>query len=141
MAKPHISTRIDEGFHDEIEEYAEEHDISRAEAMRRLLRNGLDYDNAEELRDAQEELREDMDEMCDVIIPDGGRAITDEVDMLRNELAQLRQYLGGAVVLSTLLYAALLIAVSELIPLLSVVLIPLAPVLVLAYQRVRGAEQ
>jgi hypothetical protein len=72
MAKPQIATRVDDEFYEDFLEYAEEHDISKAEAMRNLLRDGLEHNNTQQLRKTQEELRDEMSEVRDEIIADGG---------------------------------------------------------------------
>lgn len=135
MAKPQLSARVDDGIHAEVVEYAEEEDISNAEAMRRIIHDGLEYRKRQELRDTQQEIKEemdavreiqeDMDEVRDVIITDGGQSITDEVDALRSELDNLQQYLTVSLILATVLYGVLGIFSASLPVALSVGLIPI----------------
>jgi hypothetical protein len=128
MAKPHISTRLDEGFHDEIVQYAEDHDISKAEAMRTLLRNGLDHDSTEEIREGM-----------DVIIEDGGHVLSDdiqqvggrlakvegELSQVERELSQTQSRQSVLVILAVLLYAVAASNISTVIGLLGVVFVGL----------------
>lgn len=67
MAKPQVATRVDTGTKRSVEEYAEEKDITEAEAMRRLLSRGLDYEagrltatDGGEVREATEELYQNL---------------------------------------------------------------------------------
>jgi|APHM01.1.fsa_nt_gi Ribbon-helix-helix protein, copG family. len=71
MAKPQISTRVDDELKQQIDEYAEENNTSKAEAMRILLRDGLEYDSTEEIREGMGK-----------IIQDGGHVLADDMDQL-----------------------------------------------------------
>ena len=56
----HISVKIDEELGEQVDEYADdEHQGVRSDAVRDLLRRGLDYDSMKaELDDARRQLRE-----------------------------------------------------------------------------------
>jgi hypothetical protein len=44
MAKTQIATRIDDTLKQRIDDYAERHDVTKAEAQRHLLARGVDYE-------------------------------------------------------------------------------------------------
>jgi len=44
MAKDRIQGRVDDTRKREVEQYAEEHDVTQSEALRRLLGRGIDYE-------------------------------------------------------------------------------------------------
>jgi predicted transcriptional regulator len=44
MAKTQIATRIDDTLKRRIDDYAERHDVTKAEAQRHLLARGIDYE-------------------------------------------------------------------------------------------------
>lgn len=51
MAKSRIQTRVDDTRKREVERYADEHDITQAEAVRRLVGRGIDYEQGLLTRD------------------------------------------------------------------------------------------
>jgi len=69
MARTQIATRVTPDLRDEIEEYADEHKITKAEAMRRLLSSGLDVENGEATMPA-DEIRADLRELQERIDAD-----------------------------------------------------------------------
>ena len=147
MPKPQISARFDESFYDQITEYAEENDMSQAEAMRSLARQGIEHDNTQELRELQEELRDEISEVRGAIITDGGEPVTEEVTALKSELRDVKhkqeqtdQYLIVAVILAVLLYSVSIVALSSLLPLVSLVLFPIGAVLAYIVKRTRGGD-
>ena len=147
MAKPQIATRVDDAFYENILDYADENDVSQAESMRKLLRDGLEHDNTQELRESQQELRDEMSEVRDVIITDGGQPLTEEMTALKSELRDVKhkqeqtdQYLIVAVILAVLLYSVSIVALSSLLPLVSLVLFPIGAVLAYIVKRTRGGD-
>jgi hypothetical protein len=44
MAKTQIATRVDDTLKQRIDDYAERHDVTKAEAQRHLLSRGIDYE-------------------------------------------------------------------------------------------------
>jgi len=60
MPRPQLQARFPEDTADAVEEYADEHDISRSEAMRRLVDEGLASRKREEIREGLEEIGEEM---------------------------------------------------------------------------------
>jgi antitoxin component of RelBE/YafQ-DinJ toxin-antitoxin module len=67
MAKPTVSARVEEGTYEDFEEFVEENGMSKAEALRLLLRDGLEANE----QDIEKELREIRDKIPRT---DGGRA-------------------------------------------------------------------
>lgn len=45
MAKPQVHARLDETRKRDVEEFSEKHDVTQAEAVRRLLARGIDYEH------------------------------------------------------------------------------------------------
>ncbi len=60
MPRPQLQARFPEDTADAVEEYADEHDISRSEAMRRLVDEGLASRKREGIREDLEEIGEEM---------------------------------------------------------------------------------
>lgn len=85
MAKEHISSRVDKTTKREVEQFAEERDITQSEAVRLLVDRGIDYERGR--------LRSDDDE--------GGASVWDIARWLSLAFA-----LAGCVVGATLFYAA-----------------------------------
>jgi hypothetical protein len=71
MARTQIATRVTPDLRDEIEEYANKHKITKAEAMRRLLSSGLDVENGKATMPA-DEIRQDLRELQERIDADQG---------------------------------------------------------------------
>jgi len=124
MAKPQIATRVDDAFYEKILDYADENDVSQAEAMRKLLRDGLEHDNTQELRESQQELRDEMSEVRDVIITDGGHRLTEKINQLEagqqeleRELAQTHQSESRLIVLAAILFVVATTSVSSVVSL------------------------
>jgi Flp pilus assembly protein TadB len=147
MAKPQVGTRVEEELNEQINEYVEEKGITKAEAMRILLRDGLEHDNTQELRELQEELRDEISEVRGAIITDGGQPLTEEMTALKSELRDVKtkqeqtdQYLIVAVILAVLLYSVSIVALSSLLPLVSLVLFPIGAVLAYIVKRTRGGD-
>jgi len=92
--KPQINTRIDESLYEEFEEYRQERDITKAEAGRRLIADGLNAQDRDEMR---KELRSIRDRIPRT---DGGKAASaQEVKRLqkqqnRQQKAEVFQNLG-----------------------------------------------
>lgn len=88
MPRKQLQARFDPDVVEAVEAYADDHDISRSEAMRRMLRGGLSAQGYE------------------IATPDGGTTTADALDELRSEQTehfdQLRQdlqiLLGGLAV-------------------------------------------
>lgn len=78
MAKPRVQTRVDPSVDREIDAYADENDMSKAEAVRRLLSDGLEEQRA---------------------VTDGGEVVT-RLDEIR--AAQVRQERADALQTSAL---------------------------------------
>ena len=138
---------MEEELNEQINEYVEEKGITKAEAMRILLRDGLEHDNTQELRELQEELRDEISEVRGAIITDGGEPVTEEVTALKSELRDVKhkqeqtdQYLIVAVILAVLLYSVSIVALSSLLPLVSLVLFPIGAVLAYIVKRTRGGD-
>ncbi len=147
MAKPQIATRVDDAFYEKILDYADENDVSQAEAMRKLLRDGLEHQDDEQMREDVRELRESQQELRGAIITDGGEPLTEEVTALKSELRDVKhkqeqtdQYLIAAVILAVLLYSVSIVALSSLLPLVSLVLFPIGAVLAYIVKRTRGGD-
>lgn len=79
MAKPTISGRVEEGLHQDFEEFVEKNNISKAEGLRLLLRDGLKSNQ----QDIEQELRDIRDKIPDA---DGGKvASARELNRLNKE--------------------------------------------------------
>lgn len=72
MARKQLQARFDPDVVDAVEDYADDHDISRSEAMRRMLRSGLSSNGYE------------------IAVADGVGAVG-EIEKLRNDLTQMEQ--------------------------------------------------
>jgi len=99
MAKPQISTRVDNELKEQINEYAEENNTSKAETMRILLRDGLEHQDDEQMREDVREVRK--------AITDGG--FPEEVSQIQTEMEGLQQEVDSLKLNQT---ALLLIAVA-----------------------------
>jgi Flp pilus assembly protein TadB len=99
MAKPQISTRVDNELKKQINEYAEENNTSKAETMRILLRDGLEHQDSEQMREDVREVRK--------AIADGG--FPEEVSQIQTEMEGLQQEVDSLKLNQT---ALLLIAVA-----------------------------
>jgi len=93
MAKPQVSARLDEGLHDDFEEFVDKNGLTKAEALRMLVRDGLEANE----QDISEELRNIRDRIPRT---DGGKAASArEVERLqkqqnRQQKAEVFQNLG-----------------------------------------------
>jgi len=80
MSRTQIATRVTDGKHDEIKSYADEHDLTQAEAMRQLIDAGLDVKNGMATMPA-DEIRADLRELQDSLADDDqGDADDDQVE-------------------------------------------------------------
>jgi hypothetical protein len=77
MARTQIATRVTPDLRDEINEFADEHKITKAEAMRRLLSSGLDVERGRATMPA-DEIRQDLRELQERIDADQGDADADQ---------------------------------------------------------------
>jgi capsule polysaccharide export protein KpsC/LpsZ len=57
MPRPQLQARFPEDTADAVEEYANEHDVSRSEALRRLVDEGLSARKRKEMREDLEEIK------------------------------------------------------------------------------------
>jgi len=124
MAKPQISTRVDNELKEQINEYAEENNTSKAETMRILLRDGLEHQDDEQMREDVREVRDEMSEVRDVIITDGGQPLTEKINQLEagqqeleRELAQTHQSESRLIVLAAILFVVATTSVSSVVSL------------------------
>lgn len=88
--KRQYQTRLDSDMADRVDQYAEEHDLTDAEAIRRLVARGLDHLDeetmtAEEMRDELDILRNDLYDTFE----------TDETDS-EADVARFRQAGAGS---------------------------------------------
>jgi|APHM01.1.fsa_nt_gi hypothetical protein len=128
MGKPQISARFDESLYEEIIQYADENDMSQAEAMRRLTQDGLEYEDNRAVREGM-----------DMIIEDGGHVLSDdiqqvgerlakvegELSQVEGELSQTQSRQSTLVILAVILYAVAAANISTVIGVLGVVLVGL----------------
>jgi predicted DNA-binding protein len=68
--KKQYQTRLDPDTADKVDTYAEQQDVTKAEALRRLVAHGLDHADEEAMTAA--EIREDLAEIRDRLDTDDG---------------------------------------------------------------------
>ena len=79
MARTQIATRVTDDLRDEIDEFADENNLTKAEAMRRLLSSGLDLERGRATMPA-DEIRADLRELQERIDADQGDADQGDAD-------------------------------------------------------------
>lgn len=97
MAKPTLSGRVPQPVKEAVDEYAEEHDISKSDAMRQLLQRGIDYERGR--------LAEPDD-------AEGGNSGGDRERLLSR--ARLGEWLAAGMLFPVLFSAVLFFAVAPL---------------------------
>jgi hypothetical protein len=96
MAKPQVSARLDEGLHDDFEEFVENNDMTKAEAIRMLIRDGLEANE----QNIEEELRSIRDQ---IPMADGGIPSRAEVKRLQKAMTLQTAALGSGVLYASAL--------------------------------------
>jgi|APHM01.1.fsa_nt_gi hypothetical protein len=103
--KPQIGSRVGHDLHDKLIEYADDRGISKAEAVRRLLESGFEY---EEQQPRFEQLEEEL-------LADGGVASKNEFAHLEQTVTNLQKKLDEtrrkSNALNMALFAALMFVV------------------------------
>lgn len=112
MAKPQVATRVDEEVKREVGEYADTHDVTEAEAMRRLLSRGIDYEAGRLSTADEEELRQRLDEQ-QAVLDDQQAALK----ALHEHLSRSPRWVGPARQAGYLLVALAFLAFSASLPL------------------------
>jgi len=91
--KPQINTRVDESLFEEFEEYREDRDITKSEAGRRLIVDGLNAQDREATKEELEAIREEVRELR----TDGGgpaasqSALEDTRQQVQSDVEDVRQ--------------------------------------------------
>jgi hypothetical protein len=69
MARQQVNTRLDPDHAERVEQYATDHDVTKAEAARRLILTGLDVEEGTATVPA-DEIRRDLDKLRDELADD-----------------------------------------------------------------------
>ncbi len=106
MVRQQHQTRLDEDVAKRVEEYQDEHNISQAEALRRLIRMGLDQADADDEPDV-EDIQDDLDKILSRLDQDDDEPLRVQFsDTNRiNETARI----AGGIAIMFLLFALLII--------------------------------
>ncbi|CCC41971.1 hypothetical protein [Haloquadratum walsbyi] len=83
MVRQQYQTRLDADDARRVEEYQDEHNISEAEAMRRLVRRGLDHTDDDEA--SVENIQDDLDEILSRLDNDASEETDTKPDILKDE--------------------------------------------------------
>jgi hypothetical protein len=124
MVRQQHQTRLDEDVAKRVEDYQDEHNISQAEALRRLIRTGLDQAEADD-EPKVEDIQDDLDEILSRLDQDDkdekagetniGRAIQDDeplrVQFEDTNRINRRARIAGGIAIMFLLSAILIINV------------------------------
>ena len=113
MSRTQIATRVTDGKHDEIKSYADEHDLTQAEAMRQLIDAGLDQKNGMATMPA-DEIRADLRELQDRLADDDQDADDDQVETRVVQSGQITASLWVPVQLAVAVATLVLVVVGVL---------------------------
>lgn len=109
MSRTQIATRVTDGQLREIESYADEHDLTQAEAMRQLLDAGLDLKNGRADVPA-DKIRSDLNEIQQYLEQkDKSEDKSDDEDKIITRRAQSMMNITQAVLIAGTLIIAILI--------------------------------
>lgn len=109
MSRTQIATRVTDGQLREIESYADEHDLTQAEAMRQLLDAGLDLKNGRADVPA-DKIRSDLNEIQQYLEQnDESEDESDDEDKIVTRSAQGLLNITQAVLIAGTLIIAILI--------------------------------
>jgi len=115
MSRTQIATRVTDGKHDEIKSYADEHDLTQAEAMRQLIDAGLDQKNGMATMPA-DEIRADLRELQDRLADDDqGDADADADADADDDQVETRVVQSGQIIPSVWVLVQLAITVATLV--------------------------
>jgi len=86
MNSPVLSARVDEGVVEEVEELAERTDSTRTEAIRRVIRAGLELEDMRREAEVEElytvELGPELGEVVETVASNAGYTVDEFVKML-----------------------------------------------------------
>ena len=113
MSRTQIATRVTDGKHDEIKSYADEHDLTQAEAMRQLLDAGLDVKNGMATMPA-DEIRSDLRDLQDRLADDDQGDADADADA-DDDQVETRVVQSGQIIPSVWVLVQLAITVATLV--------------------------
>jgi len=108
MSRTQIATRVTDAMHEEIMSYADEHELTQAEAMRQLLDAGLDVKNGTATMPA-DEIRADLRELQDSLADD------DQGDDADDDQVETRVVQSGQIIPSLWVLVQLAIGLATLV--------------------------
>jgi hypothetical protein len=108
VSRTQIATRVTDGQLKEIESYADEHDLTQAEAMRQLLDAGLDLKNGRADVPA-DKIRSDLNEIQQYLEENSDDEKNEDEDKLVTRRAQSMINITQLVLISATLILAILI--------------------------------
>lgn len=110
MGRKQVATRLTDERHDRLVEYADRYDLTKSEAMRRLIQAGLDAEEGRATLPA-DEIREDLDEIRDAVADVESLDKTD-ADPDDTEMREVNQQITVSMVAATVVFAVILSVTS-----------------------------
>lgn len=114
MAKSRIQTRVDDTRKSEVEQFADEHDTTQAEAVRRLVGRGIDYEQGElndsEVVDRVNEVEEAIEDLRGEIATNARREAFSDIGFTVGAALVVFQFVFGLPSAAVLAVGALALA-------------------------------